>query len=85
MRPWVDIEGSGIDVTTIRLSSPTHPFNATINGASDAELRLLTVEATENVTAMSNNNAHPRIYRVKFVSTGRVCSLAWKTSYLHQE
>jgi hypothetical protein len=70
MRPWVDIEGSGIGVTTIRLSSPTDPFNSTISGASNAELRLLTVEATENVTAMSNNNAHPRIYRVKFVATG---------------
>ena len=70
MRPWVDIEGSGIGVTTIRLSSPTDPFNATISGASNAELRLLTVEATDNVKAMSNNNAHPRIYRVKFVATG---------------
>lgn len=70
MRPWVDIEGSGIGVTTISLSSPTDPFNATISGASDAELRLLTVEATENTTAMSNTNAHPRIYRVKFVATG---------------
>lgn len=70
MRPWVDIEGSGIGVTTISLSSPTDPFNSTISGASDAELRLLTVEATASRTAMSNNNAHPRIYRVKFVATG---------------
>ena len=68
MRPWVDIEGSGIGVTIIRLTSPA-PFNATISGASNAELRLLTVEATENVTAMSNTNTHPRIYRVKFVAT----------------
>ena len=56
MRPWVDIEGSGIGVTIIRLTSPA-PFNATISGASNAELRLLTVEATENVTAMSNTNS----------------------------
>lgn len=68
MRPWVDIEGSGIGVTTIQLTSPA-PFNATINGASNAELRLLTVEATVNATAMSNTNAHPRIYRVQFVAT----------------
>jgi hypothetical protein len=65
MRPWVDIEGSGIGVTTIRIvASPGVP---TISGASNAELRMLTVEATENAIAMFNSNAHPRIYRVKFV------------------
>ena len=71
MRPWVDIEGSGIGVTTILLAAPSTPFAPTISGASDAELRMLTVEATGNPTAMSNNNAHPRIYRVKFVATGQ--------------
>jgi hypothetical protein len=71
MRPWVDIEGSGIGATTIRLAAPT-TFNVpTISGASQAELRLLTVEATETPAAMSNTNAHPRIYRVKFVATGQ--------------
>ena len=65
MRPWVDIEGSGIGVTTIRIvASPGVP---TISGASNAELRMLTVEATENAIAMFNSNAHPRIYRVNFV------------------
>ncbi len=67
MRPWVDIEGSGIGVTTIRLSSPTIPGVSTISGASNTELRMLTVEATENAIAMFNSSAHPRIYRVKFV------------------
>ena len=67
MRPWVDIEGSGIGVTTIRLSSPTSPGISTINGSSNAELRMLTVEATENAVAMFNSSAHPRIYRVKFM------------------
>ena len=64
------IEGSGIDQTIIRMiNSSTTP---TISGASNAELRMLTVEAsaspsTGKVTAMLNSNAHPRIYRVKFV------------------
>ena len=66
MRPWVDIEGSGIGMTTISLASPTTPTVPTISGASNAELRMLTVESTA-VLAMFNSNAHPRIYRVKFV------------------
>ena len=68
MRPWVDIEGSGINVTTIRSSTTT------ILGASNAELRMLTVEAIEflggQVIAMFNQNANPRIYRVKFKTQG---------------
>jgi hypothetical protein len=73
MRSWVDIEGSGIGVTTIR-GSAVHP-DATIHGASNAELRLLTVEATGNAypgaIAMANyNGASPRIYRVRFSATG---------------
>jgi hypothetical protein len=72
MRSWVDIEGSGINVTTIRSSETT------IRGASNAELRMLTVEAIGNqsvspgpeVIAMLNQNAHPRVYRVKFKTQG---------------
>jgi hypothetical protein len=66
MRQWVDIEGSGTNLTTIRSSQTT------IIGASNAELRMLTVEAIGNgspgpeVIAMSNQNANPRVYRVKF-------------------
>jgi len=74
MRSWVDIEGSGIGVTTIRGTVDGGTLvNATINGASNAELRLLTVEATGNtsintVIAMYNQNAFPRLYRVKLVA-----------------
>src|SRR5262245_12834063 len=46
MRSWVDIEGSGIGVTTIRGTAVA--YNATVHGASNAELRLLTVEASGN-------------------------------------
>jgi hypothetical protein len=72
MRSWVDIEGSGIGMTTIRGGNVTD-YNATIHGASNAELRLLTVEASGNGTsiAMANySGASPRLYRVKFSSTG---------------
>ena len=74
MRSWVDIEGSGIGVTTIRGSAAD--FNATINGANNAELRLLTVEAAlgsaalPGPIAMANYSASPRLYRVKFSASG---------------
>jgi hypothetical protein len=74
MRSWVDIEGSGIGVTTIRGTVDGSTLvNGTIHGASNAELRLLTVEATGNssivtVIAMYNENAFPRLYRVKLVA-----------------
>lgn len=74
MRSWVDIEGSGIGVTTIRGTvDPSGELNnGTVNGASDTELRLLTVEATGNATgaaaiAMYNESSFPRLYRVKLV------------------
>ena len=82
MRSWVDIEGSGIGVTTIRANS-TATAITTIAGASNAELRLLTVEATGGpsvgtgtVIAMLNNSGNPRVYRVKFV-TQAANSEAW--------
>jgi hypothetical protein len=74
MRPWVDVEGSGTNLTTIRSTGTT------IIGASDTELRMLTVEAIGNpgsqVIAMFNENANPRVYRVKFV-TQTTNSEAW--------
>lgn len=75
MRPYVDVEGSGIDATTIRGNGDASEYNnATILGADNAELRLLTVQAigptsTSSVIAMANyDGASPRVYRVKFVA-----------------
>jgi len=79
MRSWIDIEGSGIGVTTIR--GTVDPLltgfftRGTVNGASNAELRLLTVEANgtssiPGVIAMVNPQASPRIYRVRFATHG---------------
>ncbi|HEX7183444.1 MAG TPA: hypothetical protein VF756_16545 [Thermoanaerobaculia bacterium] len=77
MRPWVDIEGSGIGVTTIRGTvDPTIDLNyGTVMGADNAELRNLTVEALGNaaystVIPMVNSSASPRVYRVKLYGRG---------------
>lgn len=76
MRPYVDVEGSGIEATTIKGNGDASGFeNATIAGAENTELRLLTVQAigstTSSVMAMSNYQASPRLYRVKFVAQGQ--------------
>jgi hypothetical protein len=69
MRSWVDIEGSGIGVTTIR-GSVDSLSDGTVNGANNAELRLLTVEAQSNFSiAVANIAASPRLYRLKLIAT----------------
>ncbi|HEX4962450.1 MAG TPA: hypothetical protein VF173_16565 [Thermoanaerobaculia bacterium] len=70
MRSWVDIEGSGIGVTTIH-GSVDSSSDGTINGADNAELRFLTVEAQSNsAIAIANTAAaSPRLYRLKIVVT----------------
>jgi hypothetical protein len=83
MRSWIDIEGSGIGVTTIR--GTVDPFltgftRGTVNGASNAELRMLTIEANgtasiPGVIAMANIQASPRNYRVRFTTHG--VDLGW--------
>jgi hypothetical protein len=77
MRPWVNIEGSGIDATTIRGTVDGGPSNnmGTVNGASNTELRLLTISAnatgTQTTIGLYNENAAAmRIYRVKFATVG---------------
>ena len=75
MRSWVDIEGSGIDATTIRGTvDGTSLTEATVNGANNTEIRMLTIIAArsdnKNAIAMYNENAAVlRLYRVKFVAT----------------
>lgn len=77
MRPYVDIEGSGIESTVIRGSGNSDPWafpNATLQGADNTELRFLTVQATgptstSSAMAMYNESASPRLYRVKFVAS----------------
>ena len=70
MKQYVDIEGSGENTTKIT-GSVTYSFfppaNGTINGASNAELRFLTVENTGVggfTVALFNSSASPSILHV---------------------
>jgi hypothetical protein len=77
MRPWVDVEGSGIASTIVRGSADGSGLNAgTIHGADSSELRSLTVEANHpfGAIAIYNPAASPRLYRLKIVAVGK---LAW--------
>jgi len=84
MRAWVDIEGSGIGATTIRGNVNGIELNTgAINGASNTELRMLTVTnsvggpGAQNSIALYNNTVSSmRLYRVKFTSTAGTGS-AW--------
>ena len=61
MSPYVDIEGSGEGVTRIVGS---------VTGASNAEIRMLTVQNPGNGVAISNITASPRILKVTAISSG---------------
>jgi hypothetical protein len=72
MRSWVDIEGSGIGMTTVRgsVDALLTNYDGTINGADNSELRLLTVEAQSSSSiAVANIAASPRLYRLKLLAT----------------
>jgi hypothetical protein len=85
MKEWVDVEGSGIDVTTIRGpgTSDMTGFFGVVLGASHSEIRDLTIdvygdadEVSPNALGMSLYDVvDQRIYRVRFLATGGV--LQW--------
>lgn len=71
MLQYVDIEGSGEQTTKITFSSATN--TGTLVGASNAELRSLTVETTGGAAfnaAIYNNNASPSILHVTALASG---------------
>ena len=73
MQPFVDIEGSGEDVTTITASGNSTITVGTVLGASNAELRLVTVKntgGTTEATAIANVSASPQLRHVTAVATG---------------
>jgi hypothetical protein len=80
MQPYIDIEGSGESLTIITgsvsdLSFP--PANGLVNGASNAEIRLLTVKNTGSggyKAAMLNNGASPRMTHMTAAASGGTCS-----------
>jgi hypothetical protein len=77
MKPFVDIEGSG-ELNTVITSGVTHPNCAisrpgTVNGASDAEMRFLTVRntgASGCKVAIVTDSASPRLTHLTAESTG---------------
>ena len=80
MKEYVDIEGSGEKTTKIT-GAVTHSgppiTNGTINGASNAELRFLTVENTGVGTytvALMNSSASPSILHVTVSVSGGTTS-----------
>jgi hypothetical protein len=86
MRPWVSIEGSGIESTTIRgsvgsdLSHVPAQFFGVVEGADNAELRNLTVENSgngEHRVAMVNRAVSPRVYRVRLITQGEESKSLW--------
>ncbi len=76
MKPYVDIEGSGEKTTKIMgavTNSALPVTNGLINGASNAELRFLTVENTGvggYTAAMLNSSASPSILHVTASASG---------------
>lgn len=72
MRPYVDIEGSG-EITTILTGAANHPSltptAGVVNGASNAEIRFLTVKAMNGV-AIYNDNSSPKLTHVAASASG---------------
>jgi hypothetical protein len=70
MKPYVDIEGSGektTKITGIVTNTTSPPTHGTVNGASNAELRFVTVENTgggQHTVALLNSSASPSILHV---------------------
>jgi hypothetical protein len=74
MKPCVDIEGSGELTTRITAAGGANwdAASATVTGASEAELRFLTVENTGGQVAMGiyNYSASPRLTHVAAIAFG---------------
>jgi hypothetical protein len=78
MKSWVDIEGSGIDITIIEgdgISNVSPLRNGVIKGADDCELRLLTVRVAGSfslpiaVGIGNQGTDRQRFYRVRVEAT----------------
>lgn len=87
---YVDIEGSGIEATTIQgnydpfANSSTPLVNGMVKGADNSEIRELTVHCISTsgseqgaCMAMSNESVSPRITRVRFLSDGSGTGTHW--------
>jgi hypothetical protein len=74
MQPYVDIEGSGENVTTV-INSVSRvvgtgypPVNGTINGANNSEIRFISINNTSianGVIGMLNASSSPRMSNIQ--------------------
>jgi hypothetical protein len=72
MKPYVDIEGSGEGVTTITAVTNQTTISGTVVGASNSELRFLTVVGTTArgwAVAFTANQTSPRLTQVTLTAT----------------
>ncbi len=79
MKPYVDIEGSGELATRITYTGSASNTSGTLFGASNAELRFLTVENTGGADwaiAVYNNSASPRLTHVTASASGGTSNYA---------
>jgi Collagen triple helix repeat (20 copies) len=73
MKPYVDIEGAGENVTRITFTGNSSGDAGTVVGANNAELRSLTVENTGGTTfatAIYNDGASPSLLHVTATASG---------------
>jgi hypothetical protein len=73
MKQYVDIEGSGELTTKITYTGNANATTGTVIGASNAELRLLTVESTGSnlfAIAIYNSSASPRLTHITANASG---------------
>lgn len=75
MKPYVDIEGAGEGITKITSSGGSIPYcsSATLAGATNTELRFLTVENTGGSTyawGICNSGSAPRLTHVTATASG---------------
>ena len=82
MQPYVDIEGSGEQATTISstINGDVFPPNAVVKGADNAEIRFLTVRCAASTgmynVAILNRSHSPKISHVTAIVLGAGTSLA---------
>ncbi len=77
MKPWVDIEGAGEQVTRITFTGSPDFSTGTVVGVSNAALRALTVENTGGsayATALYNLGASPSLVQVSLTASGGTSS-----------
>lgn len=73
MKQYVDIEGSGELTTKITFTGNASPYDGTVWGANNAELRFLTVENTGGAayaSAIYNSSVSPRLTHVTAAASG---------------